>query len=132
MARINKDDQPTKGSAQASEKTLSKQEQDERAALKAELRAEVEAELRAEQEAKAKGAAEDRFAGYEAPENEKDLYHVSLEKVLFNNKTGQKVSKPYVQKFTVSEYKDLLVHGAGFTIVVLHDPTKVEEEEDLA
>lgn len=117
MATIKKD-------VQTSEKTQSKQEQDEKAALRA--------ELEPKPTAAAKKDAQDEFADYKAPENEKHLFHLSLEKVLFNSKTGQKASKPYVQKFTESEYKDLLVHGAGFTINVLHDPTAPTAEDGLA
>ena len=118
--------------AQVSEATESKQNRDERARAKAELKAEIMAEIVAEQEQSAKEDAKKDFAGFVVPENEKHLYHVSLEKVVFNSKTGQRVSRPYIQIFAPSEYKDLLIHGPGFTRVILHDPTAEIEEEDLA
>jgi hypothetical protein len=109
-----------------------REDREKRARVKAELKAEIMAEIVAEQEQSAKEDAKKDFAGFVVPENEKHLYHVSLEKVVFNSKTGQRVSRPYIQIFAPSEYKDLLIHGPGFTRVILHDPTAEVEEEDLA
>ena len=51
-------------------------------------------------------------------------YHVSVENVAFDPKTGKKLSKPTIQILTSQEYKTLreLSKRNGLTIEVLHNP----------
>lgn len=72
------------------------------------------------------------FDGYTPNENEKHLYHVAMEQPQYDRKTGKKLSKPFVQMFSVPEYKQLTkVDGKnpnyaeqlGYSIKVLWDPT---------
>lgn len=69
---------------------------------------------------------------YKPSEKEKHLYHVELEKPLFDSKTGKKMSKPYVQKFTKTEYNQFVgkksakdksnAEMLGYTVKVLFNP----------
>lgn len=66
-------------------------------------------------------------AAYTVPKGEEHLYHIRVEKKAFSQATGEKLSRPYVVKFTEREYKGFQasVKALGFTHVeVLHDPTK--------
>jgi hypothetical protein len=62
--------------------------------------------------------------GYVPKENEKGLYHVKLDKPAFDPKTGTKISKDYIQMFTVAEWnsveKNLKI--LGYTIEVIWKP----------
>lgn len=74
-------------------------------------------------------ATGDRFV---PAEKEKRFYHVQLEKPLFNKRTGERMSKPFVQKLTVQGYRQLTTRrGAkdksnaeklGYTVKVLWNP----------
>lgn len=56
---------------------------------------------------------------------ERDLYHVSLEKVKFNSDTGERLSKPFVQKFDKREWANFQKYGdKGYTINILWSPQK--------
>ena len=61
---------------------------------------------------------------YKPDDKEKHLYHVELEKPLYHPSTGQKISTPYVQKFTKNEYKQFESNAKmlGYTIKVLFNP----------
>lgn len=69
---------------------------------------------------------------YVPAQNEKHLYHVELEKPFFNKRTGKRLSKPTVQKFTEMEYKSLMekknekdksiAEMLGYTVNVLWNP----------
>ena len=61
---------------------------------------------------------------YKPNEKEKHLYHVELEKPLYHPSTGEKISTPYVQKFTKNEYKQFESNAKmlGYTIKVLFNP----------
>lgn len=63
--------------------------------------------------------------GYQV-KNAKELkyYHVSVENVAFDPKTGNKLSKPSIQILTSQEYKTLreLSKRNGLTVEVLHSP----------
>ena len=61
---------------------------------------------------------------YKPNEKEKHLYHVELEKPLYHPSTGQKMSTPFVQKFTKNEYKQFESNAKmlGYTIKVLFNP----------
>jgi hypothetical protein len=84
-------------------------------------KAETKAEVKAEEE-----------SGYKPSEKEKHLYHVELEKPLFDKTTGKKLSKPVVQKFTKAEYNQLVgkknekdksnAEMLGYIVNVLYKP----------
>ena len=71
---------------------------------------------------------------YEPSQGERHLYHVQLEKPYFDKRTGKRLSKPTVQKFTENEYKQLTskrnekdksnAEMLGYTVRVLWDPKK--------
>ena len=69
---------------------------------------------------------------YTPAANEKNLYHVELEKPFYDKRTGKKLSVPSVQKFTEAEYKALTgkknekdksnAEMLGYTVKVLWNP----------
>ena len=61
---------------------------------------------------------------YLPEEHERHLFHVKMDKPVFNPQTGEKGSKPFIQKFTVQDWRDQQKHGAhlGYLNVVLWDP----------
>lgn len=63
------------------------------------------------------------------PVNAKELhlFHVELEKREFDQKTGKKLSKPFVQKFTKSEWAiaEKRLQSQGYTTIVLFDPNEL-------
>lgn len=62
---------------------------------------------------------------YEVPRGEEMVYHVKIEVKQFNQKTGERISRPQIQKFGMKTWqgsvRDSLVKQ-GYTIDVLHDP----------
>jgi hypothetical protein len=62
---------------------------------------------------------------YVVPRGEEMVYHVKIEVKQFNAKTGERISRPRVQKFGIKTWqgsvRDSLVKQ-GYTIDVLHDP----------
>ena len=75
---------------------------------------------------------EHQESNYTPNEDEKHLFHVELEKPLFSQSTGKRVSVPYVQKFTKAEYNQLVgkksekdksnAEMLGYTVKVLWNP----------
>lgn len=70
---------------------------------------------------------------YTPDPSEKNLYHVQLEKPLYDKNTGNKLSSPFVQKFTQKEYNDLTrkkdgeksnAELLGYKVTVLWDPNE--------
>lgn len=69
---------------------------------------------------------------YNPAENEKHLYHIELEKPLFDSKSGKRMSVPYIQKMTSVEYKSFVgkknekdksnAEMLGYTVKVLWNP----------
>lgn len=69
---------------------------------------------------------------YIPTDNEKHLYHVQLEKPLFDKRTGKRISVPSVQKFTEKEYNALVgkksakdksnAEMLGYTTTILWNP----------
>ena len=57
-------------------------------------------------------------------ENERDLFHVRMDKKAFSQKTGEKISKDYVQTYTSKEWNAFKKNGQGlgFTTTVLWNP----------
>ena len=71
-----------------------------------------------------------RLTEYTPPKGEEGDYHVEMEQVEFDPATGEKKSKPFLQKFdpvTWSRLKDQYPKQ-GFTFIkVWHDPTAKPE-----
>lgn len=75
---------------------------------------------------------EQQQSKYNPSDKEKHLYHVELEKPLYDSKTGKKMSTPYVQKFTKAEYNQFVgkksakdksnAEMLGYTVKVLFNP----------
>lgn len=62
---------------------------------------------------------------YVVPKGEEKDYHVVIEVVQFDSKTGRKISRPRVQKFGRKTFEQSVRSNLlkqGYTIVVLHDP----------
>lgn len=68
---------------------------------------------------------------YIPDDKEKNLYHLLLEKPLFDRMTGKRISKPYVQKFNDRAYKKFTekkngglsnAEMLGYTFKVLWNP----------
>lgn len=69
---------------------------------------------------------------YIPDKSEKHLFHVLMDKPYFSQKTGKKLSKPYIQKFTDAEYKALTekknesdtsyAEMLGYEVTVLWNP----------
>ena len=56
--------------------------------------------------------------------SERHIYHVRLDKPAFNPKTGEKLSKDFIQKFTVSEWNQFKRNsaGLGYEMEILWNP----------
>lgn len=63
---------------------------------------------------------------YIVPEGEKMCFHVIMEIKQYHPKTGEKISRPRLQKFNVPTFKKLRSNfeRQGFEIVVIYDPTE--------
>jgi hypothetical protein len=72
--------------------------------------------------------------GYELPEYEKNLVHVELEMPQFDQFTGERKSKPSVQKYGVPEFEAAKQHNgfAGYTTKILHAPDYASAELGVA
>lgn len=68
---------------------------------------------------------------YKVPHGEEHLYHVIVEVKHFNDRTGVRESKPYVQKFGQKAF-DTSVRSnltkQGYTLTVIHDPHAWREQ----
>lgn len=80
---------------------------------------------------------------YVVPRGEEMAYHVKIEVKQFNAKTGERISRPRIQKFGMKTWQGSVrdsLHKQGYTIDVLHDPTawigenkaRMEAEKDAA
>lgn len=75
---------------------------------------------------------------YVPKDTEKKYYHVQLEKPYYDKRTGEKKSKPFVQKLTEYGYKQLTgkrnerdksnAEMLGYTVTVLWNPTTGSEK----
>lgn len=64
---------------------------------------------------------------YLPDKKERHLYHAVLDKPIHDKKTGERLSKPFVQKYTVSDWKQfesINQKSLGYTAKVVWDPTK--------
>ena len=61
---------------------------------------------------------------YVPKESEQNLYHVKLDKPAFDPKSGKKLSKEYIQKFTIAEWNQFIKNssGLGYTMDILWNP----------
>lgn len=72
---------------------------------------------------------------YICPENEKHLYHVIIEVRKFNSETGERLSKPRVQKFGKKAYESKVRKNLikqGYTLTVLHEAEALPEAKSVA
>lgn len=72
---------------------------------------------------------------YHVEPSEQHLYHVKIELMQYNPKTGVKISRPHIKKFGMKIWANNLrsnLRQQGYTIEVLHNPvdwTKAEMEK---
>ena len=62
---------------------------------------------------------------YVVPSGEEMVYHVKIEVKQFNSKTGEKVSRPRIQKFGMKTWESSVrdsLRKQGYTMEILHDP----------
>ena len=62
---------------------------------------------------------------YIVPQGEENSYHCVIEVVQYNPKTGEKISKPRVQKFGRKMFEQIIQNALrkqGYAITILHDP----------
>ena len=78
------------------------------------------------------GTVQAQTSRYVPADNEKHLYHLQLEKQLFDKTTGKRLSTPYVQKFSERAYNKFMgkknendksnAEMLGYTVTVLWNP----------
>lgn len=62
---------------------------------------------------------------YLVPAGEEKSYHCVIEVVQFNQKTGEKISRPRVQKFGKKIFESVVessLRKQGYKVIILHDP----------
>ena len=62
---------------------------------------------------------------YVVPRGEEIVYHVKIEVKQFNSKTGERVSRPRIQKFGMKTWESSVrdsLRKQGYTMEILHDP----------
>lgn len=74
---------------------------------------------------------------YIVPENEQNCYHCIIEVKKFNAETGERLSRPRVQKFGYKAFRNGVLSNLkkqGYTVTILYDPTEYlkEKEKELA
>ena len=86
-----------------------------------EAEAEYTKKRKAETQVRIKAA---QVGDYNPEVKERGVYHVKLDKPNYDKKTGKKLSKDYVQKFTVAEWNQFIHNcaGLGFDIQILWNP----------
>lgn len=67
---------------------------------------------------------EEKKVAYSVPKGEEGQFHVKLQRPGFDQKTGKRLHKPFIQKFAKREWKNFLLHKQGLEHEILHDPTK--------
>ena len=62
---------------------------------------------------------------YLVEDNERGFYHCRLERKLFDGATGERLSRPFIQKFDAKGFAGLYRNlvESGYAVEVLHDPT---------
>lgn len=67
---------------------------------------------------------------YDVPKGEENSVHAEIEQVRFDAQTGERLSKSFVQKWRIWEWKAFLKNTHGLTInEVLHLPDGAQEPE---
>lgn len=69
---------------------------------------------------------------YIVPKGEEKDYHVIIEVVQFDPKTGKRLSKPRVQKFgrkTFESHVQASLRKQGYEVTILHDPNEWWKEQ---
>lgn len=72
---------------------------------------------------------------YQLPVHEKNMVHASMDLILpFDPATGQRATKPFIQKFWPKEYHEGVERGgfAGYNVTLLHKPQALEQLEIAA
>lgn len=61
---------------------------------------------------------------YVVPANEKNLFHCVIEVKKFNSETGERLSRPRIQKFGQKTFEMVLpkLREQGYTVTILHNP----------
>ena len=62
---------------------------------------------------------------YVVPLGEEHVYHVKIEVKQFNSKTGERISRPRIQKFGMKTWESSVrdsLRKQGYTMEILHDP----------
>ena len=62
---------------------------------------------------------------YVVPSGEEHVYHVKIEVKQFNSKTGERISRPRIQKFGMKIWESSVMDSLrkqGYTMEILHDP----------
>lgn len=62
---------------------------------------------------------------YVVPRGEEYVYHVKIEVKQFNSKTGERISRPRIQKFGMKTWESSVrdsLRKQGYTMEILHDP----------
>lgn len=69
---------------------------------------------------------------YIVPDGEEGTYHCRIEQRQFNPNTGERLSRPFVQKFPAKMWPALLrnLKQQGWTVEILHDPTEFNRKEE--
>ena len=62
---------------------------------------------------------------YLVEDNERGFYHCMLERKLFDGATGERLSRPFIQKFDAKGFAGLYrtLVESGYDVEVLHNPT---------
>ena len=62
---------------------------------------------------------------YLVEDNERGFYHCRLERKLFDGATGERLSRPFIQKFDAKGFAGLYRNlvESGYDVKVLHGPT---------
>lgn len=92
----------------------------------AELQAKLEASEQARKKAEAKAKKEVVEEQYVPASNERNLYHLRMAKRVFHETTRERLEVPFIQKYTVSEYRSVSPNfqKLGYDdITILWDPT---------
>lgn len=101
-------------------------------------------ELKAQEDAAVKAAAAEKLqakikaaqsgTSYLAEQKEHHLYHVKLDKPNYSPKDGKKVSKAFIQKFSVQDWNNHNKNGRGlgFTAEILWNPEAYADPDGYA
>ena len=68
---------------------------------------------------------------YVVPSGEEHVYHVKIEVKQFNSKTGERISRPRIQKFGMKTWESSVrdsLRKQGYTMEILHDPNTLIAE----